>query len=293
MNILAKLKPFKALFFILPALIFYLVFLIIPIVQTAQFSLFDWDGASPVMNFIGFDNYSRLLQDPIFWKALQHNLFWIACTVTVPIFLGLILALLVRTNGIKGALVFRMTYFMPTIVSLVAVGIVWNWIYHPSFGIINIVLEKIGLSGLALDWLGNEHTVMPALATAGSWTYYGFCMVIFMAAMQGIDKSYYEVAKLEGATILQTFLQVTIPLLKNTITLLVLNSLIGSFKVFDIIYMMTKGGPYHSSEVISTYMFDSAFRSNEVGYGSAISITLALIIALCSIIYMRLSERND
>ncbi|MDR6549009.1 sugar ABC transporter permease [Paenibacillus qinlingensis] len=293
MSILIKIKPFKALFFILPALIFYIIFLVIPILQTAQYSMFDWDGASPTMNFIGFDNYVRLLHDPIFWKALGNNLFWIACSVTVPICIGLLLALLVLSKGIRGAMIFRVTYFMPTIISLVAVGIVWNWIYHPGFGIINTTLEKIGLSGLALDWLGNEHTVMPALATAGSWTYYGFCMVIFMAAMQGIDKSYYEVAKIEGASILQTFARVTIPLLKSTITLLVLNSLIGSFKVFDIIYMMTKGGPYHSSEVISTYMFDSAFRSNEVGYGAAISITLALIIATCSIGYMRFAERND
>jgi raffinose/stachyose/melibiose transport system permease protein len=293
MSIFTRIKPFSALLFILPAFIFYVLFLIMPIFQTAQYSLFDWDGASPVMNFIGLDNYERLLHDPIFWKALGNNLFWIACSVTIPLFIGLILAILVLSKGIRGAIVFRVTYFMPTIISLIAVGIVWNWIYHPSFGFINITLEKIGLSRLALDWLGNEHTVMPALTTAGSWTYYGFCMVIFMAAMQGIDKSYYEVAKIEGASVLQTFVQVTIPLLKSTITLLVLNSLIGSFKVFDIIYMMTKGGPFHSSEVISTYMFDSAFRLNEVGYGAAISITLALIIASCSIVYMRFAERND
>jgi raffinose/stachyose/melibiose transport system permease protein len=293
MNFFVRIKPFKALLFILPAFIFYVMFLVIPIIKTAQFSLFEWDGASPVMNFVGFGNYNRLLHDEIFWKALGHNLFWIAFTVTVPVLIGLLLALLIRSEGIRGAIVFRVTYFMPTIVSLVAVGIVWNWIYHPSFGILNTMLHKIGLGRLALDWLGNEHTVMPALVTAGSWTYYGFCMVIFMAALQGIDKSYYEVAKLEGATIMQVFTKITVPLLKNTITLLVLNSLIGSFKVFDIIYLMSKGGPYHSSEVISTYMFDIAFRLNEVGYGAAISISLALIIAICSIIYMRFAERND
>lgn len=293
MSILGRLRPFKALFFILPAFIFYILFLVIPIIQTVQFSLFEWDGASPVMTFIGIDNYIRMLHDEIFWKALGHNLFWIAFTISIPVFLGLILALLVRSRGIRGALIFRVTYFMPVIVSLVAVGIVWNWMYHPSFGIINTMLQKIGLSKLALDWLGNEHTVMLSLVTAGSWTYYGFCMVIFMAALQGIDKSYYEVAKLEGASVLQTFFQITIPLMKSTITLLVINSLIGSFKVFDIIYLMTKGGPYHSSEVIATYMFDSAFRLNEVGYGAAISISLAIIIALCSIIYIRFAERND
>lgn len=293
LNFLVKIKPFKALLFILPAFIFYVLFLVIPIIKTAQFSLFEWDGASPVMKFVGLGNYNRLLHDEIFWSALGHNLFWIAFTVTVPVFTGLLLAILIRSDGIKGALIFRVTYFMPTIVSLVAVGIVWNWIYHPSFGILNTLLQSIGLDRLAMDWLGNENTVMPALVAAGSWTYYGFCMVIFMAALQGLDKSYYEVAKLEGASVVQTFFLITVPLLKSTITLLVLNSLIGSFKVFDIIYLMTKGGPYHSSEVISTYMFDSAFRLNEVGYGAAISISLALIIAVCSATYMRFAERND
>jgi raffinose/stachyose/melibiose transport system permease protein len=118
-------------------------------------------------------------------------------------------------------------------------------------------------------------------------------MVIFVAAIQGIDKSYYEVARIEGAGALQTFFRITIPLLKNTTTLLVLNSLIGSFKVFDIIYLMTKGGPFHSSEVISTYMYAQAFQLSDIGYGSAISITLALIIAMCSIVYIRFAERRD
>ncbi|MDF2963503.1 MAG: lacF 6 [Paenibacillus sp.] len=287
-----KLRVFSPVLFVLPALFFYVLFLVIPIFRTVQFSLFNWNGASPSMQFVGLDNYSRLLQDAVFWKALSHNLIWIVFTVTVPVLVGLILALLIR-SGVKGVLFFRVTFFLPNIVSLVAVGIVWNWIFHPDFGIINTLLRRAGLSNLALDWLGNEHVVLPALMTAGSWTYYGFCMVIFLAALQGIDKTYYEVAKIEGANTLQTFFMVTLPLLKNTVTLLVLNSLIGSFKVFDIVYLMTKGGPFHSSEVISTYMFDNAFRLNEVGYGAAISITLALIIAACSIVYLRYSERHD
>jgi len=290
---LKKVKQFKPILFILPALIFYVIFLVIPIIRTIQFSFYSWDGASPIMDFVGFDNYTRMVHDPIFWKSLGHNIFWIVATIILPVGLGLILAALLSNRMVKGKLLFRVTYFMPVIVSLVAVGIIWNWIYHPEFGIVNEVLRFIGFDSLAYPWLGNERTVLPALIVAGSWTYYGFCMVIFLAAMQGIDKSYYEAATIEGANVIQIFFYVTIPLLRNTITLLVLNSLIGSFKVFDLIFLMTKGGPYHSSEVIGTYMFNQAFAMNDIGYGAAISIALAILIAVCSITYMRFSERSD
>jgi raffinose/stachyose/melibiose transport system permease protein len=288
-----KLKEFRPILFVLPALIFYIIFLVNPIIKTFQYSFFSWDGASPIMEFVGIDNYIKMFQDGIFWQSLSHNLFWIISTVILPVGLGLILASILASPSIKGRLLFRVTFFMPFIVSLVAVGVIWNWIYHPDFGIINTIFNSIGLDFLAKPWLGDEDTVLTALIITGSWTYYGFCMVIFLAAMQGIDKSFYEAAKIEGASVIQTFLYITIPSLKGTITLLVLNSLIGSFKVFDLIYLMTKGGPFHSSEVIGTYMYNQAFTLNNVGYGAAISIVLAVIIATFSIIYIRFAERND
>jgi raffinose/stachyose/melibiose transport system permease protein len=288
-----KIKEFKPVIFVLPALFFYLIFLVLPIIRTVQFSFYSWDGASPVMKFIGLGNYSKMLHDNVFWQALGHNMFWIIGTIILPVGVGLVLAILLINKVVKGKLIFRVSYFLPVIVSLVAVGIIWNWIYHPDFGIVNSLLRAVGLGSLANAWLGNETTVLPALLIAGSWTYYGFCMVIFLAAMQGIDKSYYEAARIEGCNAFQVFFYVTFPLLKSTITLLVLNSLIGSFKVFDLIFLMTKGGPFHSSEVIGTYMFNQAFSMNDVGYGSAISISLALIIAVCSISYMRFSEKAD
>jgi raffinose/stachyose/melibiose transport system permease protein len=213
--IIRRAKQFSPMLFVMPALVFYIVFLVIPIIRTFQFSFFSWNGASPVMQFVGLQNYTRLLQDELFWKSLGHNLIWIVSTVIIPVFIGLILAILISTKGIKFRLFFRVTYFMPVIVSLVAVGIIWNWIYHPEFGVINEFLRAIGLGQLAPAWLGDEDTVLPALIIAGSWTYYGFCMVIFLAAIQGIDKSYYEVAKLEGANFIQTFVNVTVPLLKK------------------------------------------------------------------------------
>jgi raffinose/stachyose/melibiose transport system permease protein len=292
-GIVKNLARYRPLVFVMPALFFYLIFLVIPIIRTVQFSFFHWDGASPVMRFVGFANYARQFQDDVFWRALAHNLFWIVSTIVMPVFVGLLLAVLLSSRMVKRKMIFRVTFFMPAVISLVAVGVIWNWIYHPDFGIANWALRALGLGGWAQPWLGSETTVLPSLIVAGSWTYYGFCMVIFFAALQGIDKSYYEVAKLEGAGPVKTFILITVPLLKNTVTLLVLNSLIGSFKVFDIIYLMTKGGPFHSSEVIATYMYTQAFQLNDIGYGSAISVTLAVIIAFCSIVYLRFSERND
>lgn len=287
-----KLKLYKPILFILPALVCYIIFLILPIFDTLRLSFFRWDGANPIKEFVGFKNYTEILQDEIFWKALTHNLIWVISTIVVPVFIGLILAMLITSEGVKGKIIFRVTYFMPVVVSLVAVGIIWGWMLHTDYGIFNSILRGIGLDFLAYDWLGNSKTVLMSLIVAGSWTYYGFCMVIFLAALQGIDKSYYEVAKIEGSNAFQSFIYVTIPLLKNTITLLVMFSLFNSLKVFDIVFLMTKGGPFHSSEVIATYMYTQSFSMNNFGYGSALAVVLAIIIASISVIYIRFTERS-
>lgn len=284
---------FGSFAFAAPALFFYVLFVIVPIVSTVQISFHRWNGASPVMEFIGVENYIRVFKDPIFYKALGNNVIWILFTILVPVLLGLIFAVMITQKYIKGKFIFRLTYFMPNVVSLVAVGIIWGWIYNPEFGIIGKMLEAIGVSGAAgIDFLGDEKLVIWSLVIAGSWTCYGFNMVVFLAGLQGIDSCYLEVARLEGANALQKFFYVIVPLIKGTIVLLVSNSLIGSFKVFDIIYIMTKGGPYHSSEVISTYMYNSAFNMNDYGYGSALAVVLAVIIAVCSGIFMYRAERE-
>ena len=243
---------------------------------------------------MGADNYIRALQDPIFYKALGNNVIWILFTIFIPVFLGLIFAVLLTQKFVKGKFLYRLTYFMPNVVSLVAVGIVWGWIYNPEFGIMGKMFHTLGLESLAqIDYLGDDKLVIWFLLIAGSWTCYGFNMVVFLAGLQGIDNSYLEVAKLEGANPIQQFFYVIIPLIKGTIVLLVSNSLIGSFKVFDLIYVMTKGGPYHSSEVISTYMYNAAFGMNDYGYGSALAVILAVIIAICSGTFMKITDRDN
>lgn len=285
-------RTWSPVLFVLPALFFYVLFVAYPVLGTINYSMHEWDGASPVMSFVGFGNFIELFQDNIFWRALSNNAIWIITTIVAPVFLGLFLAVLLSTDKLKGLTIFRVSFFLPAVLSLVVVSVVWTWIYHPEYGKVNVYLNAFGLHSLTQAWLGNPKTVLGSLLVAGSWTYYGFCMVIFLAALQTIDQTYYDAAKIEGANPAQTFFKVTVPMLKNTVTLLILNSMIGSFKVFDIIYVTTKGGPFHSSEVVSTYMYNKAFYQNEVGYGAAIAIMLAVLISVFSGLYLKSAERE-
>lgn len=285
-------KWMRAYLFILPALVFYVVFSVIPTLGTLRYSFFQWDGVSPVLKFVGIRNYIQLIHDPIFWESIFHNAIWIIATIIIPVFLGLVLAVLLSARNLKGRLFFRVCFFLPSVISYVAVGIVWGWIYEPSTGLLDNILSHTGLSVLSRAWLGDPGTVLGAIIAASSWAYFGFCMVIFFSAVQGLDPSLYEAAMLEGCSPIRTFFSITIPLLKNVITLLVLNSLIASFKVFDLVYVMTDGGPFHSSEVLGTYMYQQSFFLNNVGYGSAISVVLAIIAGACTVIYLRIAERD-
>lgn len=286
-------KKWSPALFILPALVFYCYFVMYPLINTLYLSLCEWTGVGANKIFVGFRNYQTLVKDPLIWQALSHNIVWILVTVFVPTVLALILAVLLTTPKLRGMAIFRVTYFMPSVVSLVAVSVVWKWIFNQSYGTLNQVLKAVGLGFLRTSWLGNPNTALGALLTAGSWTHYGFCMVIFLAALQGMDGSLFEAAMIDGANSVQRFFYVTIPLLKNTITLIVLNSLIGSFKVFDLVWIMTQGGPYHSTEVMSTYLYNQAFFMNNVGKGAASAMMLTVIIAICSAVYFKASERGE
>lgn len=290
-----RAKNFDAYLFILPVILFYLYFVFIPTLSTLRFSFYDWDGVSPDMEFVGLANYAKLVADSIFWKALLNNFYWMFGTIGAALFLGLLLAVLLTQSNIdqKAATVFRIAYFIPVILSMIAIGIIWSWIYHPVYGTLNTLLRKLGLGSLTRPWLGSETMVMPSIILVGCWHISGFFMVIFIAGLQDIDPTYYEVGKIDGASNLRMFFAVTIPLLRNTLTLLIVWAVIWSFKIFDLVYQMTGGGPYHSSEVIALYMFTNAFRLYETGYGSTVAISLAFIITLFSIIYIRIAEKNE
>ena len=289
---LSFMRKWSPILFVVPALVFYLVFVIYPALNTIWLSLCEWNGVGVNKVFVGLDNYKTLVRDPLVWLALRNNVIWILVTIFMPTVLALLLAVALTTPRLKGVTLFRVTLFMPSILSMVVVAIVWKWIFNQSFGTLNALLKTIGLSSLRTSWLGNPKTALGSLLGAGSWTHYGFCMVIFLAALQGMDETYIEAAMIDGANAFQRFVFVKVPLLRNTITLVVLNSMIGSFKVFDIIWTSTQGGPYHSSEVISTYLYTQAFMMNKTGIGAA-AIFLMVIIMICSIVYFHFAERES
>lgn len=289
-NWLRKYLPSYA--FIAPALLLYVVFVIYPFLNTIYYSLTDWDGAQPLKQFIGIANYQRLLQDPLMWLSLKHNVIWIALGTVTPVAVGLVLATFVW-SGVRGRIIFRTIYFMPVVLASVVVGMIWSWIYHPIFGPINVFLSAIGLESVARGWLGDLTWALYALLLAGLWAYFGFCFVILLAALQNVDMELHDAAKIDGANTWQRFFNVTVPQLSPVLTMLLAYTLIGGFNVFDIVYIMTKGGPANATEVLATYTYAMAFKQNQVGYGAALTMVITVLSLVASYLFITLRERNN
>jgi raffinose/stachyose/melibiose transport system permease protein len=280
-----------AYLFILPVLLLYAIFVLRPTLQTFWLAFYEWNGISVEREWVGLDNFRRLVNDPIFWQALRDSLIWTAVVVAFNLVVGLIAAALLASN-IRGRLIFRLGYFLPVVQASIVTAMIWRWIYAPT-GVLNTALETLGLGFLARGWLGDFNLALPALAVASSWMTFGLSVVILLAGMQGIDPTLYDAARVDGAGAVRTFLDITIPSLRNTITIVILLALVDAFKVFDIIWATTQGGPIRSTEVLATYLFKEGFQKNQYGYGSAIAVALALIILVSSVVNVTLRERGD
>jgi len=280
-----------AYLFVLPAAALYFTFVLRPIGEVFVLSFRKWDGISPVREWVGLANFARLLADPIFWQAFQHNIAWTVMLIFFNVLLGLVAAALLSMN-IKGRVIFRLGYFLPVIQASIVTAMIWRWIYNPD-GLLNAVLKAIGLGQLARGWLGDFTFALPALGVAAGWASFGLGIVIFLAGMQGVDQTLYDAARVDGANARQTFLHITIPALRNVITVVVLLTMIGSFQVFDLIWVMTRGGPIRATEMLATYMYKRGLLENQYGYGSAVAVVLCVIILGFSIIYVGLRERGN
>ena len=278
--------------FLLPSLILYMLFMLFPMVDAIRLSVFDWDGASPTMNFVGLEHYANLLKDSVFKLSLLHNFIWVVISLVLKVIPTLILAVLI-TKVRKGKLFFRAAFYLPAVISLAVVGVLWAKIYDPMMGPINLILKKVGLGSLALNWLGDEFTVLPALVIASTWAFYGFYMILFLAGLQNIDKSLYEAADIDGAGPIQKFFKITIPSLRNTMNVVISMVIINSFKGFALIWVMTQGGPFYKSEVVSTYVYKSAFSMNKVSYAAAGGVVLGIIILTLTLLFNYLRERRE
>ncbi|MBP3040313.1 sugar ABC transporter permease [Bacillaceae bacterium Marseille-Q3522] len=274
--------------FLLPNLIGFLIFIGAPIVSSLAISFTNWDLVGS-MSFIGIDNYSRLLQDPEFWQAFKNTFLFIIGYLPIVMILGLGCALLLNQK-IRFRTFFRATYFLPVVTSWVAVSLVWKWLYNPNYGLINYFLSLIGVEGP--QWLTDPNTAMLGIVLTSAWKDIGFVMVLFLGGLQNISPSYYEAASIDGADKFRQFFSITLPLLTPTTFFVTIISLINSFQVFDQVMIMTEGGPGGATTVLVQNIYNYAFRYFDMGYASAMSWTLFIIIFIFTLIQMKFQNKG-
>ena len=284
-------SPARAAVYLAPGLLVYLLFFLVPVARTVMLSFFRWDGLSTRV-FFGMGNYLTLLKDEKFMSALAHNGILVLFLMVLPTIIGLLLATIIEGSRIPGNKIFEVAFFMPQVLSLVVVGVIWKWIYNPTFGVINAFLRALGLDFLARGWLGDSKTALGAVGLTGSWVNYGFAMIIFLAGYTRIPVSLYESASIDGANSWRKFFNISIPGLHREIMVVGIYLFISSLKTFDLVYVMTRGGPGFATNVISLYVFKNAFQYNRLGYAAAMAISLALIIFVVSFSVARISARR-
>jgi ABC-type sugar transport system permease subunit len=280
-KILARATPY--LFLVVP-LTMYLIWVIGPMIYTFYLSLTNWDGlSSPTL--VGLRNFERLFKDPVFFTSLQNNLKWILSFITVPVVAGLGLAMALN-RAIPLEKVFKAGFYSPLMLSLVVCGLIWSWLYHPAAGLINSALRGLGLGSLARGWLSDKDLVMWAIIVVAVWRQVGYVMVLYLAGLQGIDPGLVDASKVDGCNAWQSFRHVILPLLGPVTTIVVVISIIDSLRAFDLVSVMTRGGPYNSSSVLANFMYIEAFNNYKMGYGAAIAVILFLISLVFIFIYL-------
>lgn len=277
---------------IIPALIFFFIFFGYSLVQAFHYSTLDWDGVTQQV-YVGLQNYGDLLHDSVFWKAFVNNIFYTAGILVFGVLPGLLLAYVLSRPDIKGRTLFRSVYFFPRIVSAVVYGAVWKWIYDPRNGLVTMLINMFGGNGSDIAITGNVKTAMLGITITGGWTYFGFCMVIFIASFMGTDMELEEAATLDGANKWQLFYSVTLPQIKPVINTVLIYTVIDCFKVYDLVLVMTSGGPNDATQIMTYYIYKQAFTFNKFGYGSAAAILLGLFMIIFTVIYNKSVGKED
>ena len=277
--------------FLLPALSLYAIFVLFPIVQAVHYSFFKWNGLTPLTDFVGLANYQRALAEPVFQGAVQHNVFVIVLSLIVQIPFALGLALIL-SRKFRGRAVLRLVFFAPYVIAEVITGVVWSLLLQPS-GLADGLLHAIGLGSLYQPWLADPNTVMLAMFFIISWKYFGFHMILLLAGLQGIPREIEEAALIDGAGRWQAFRYVTLPLIGPTLRVSVFLSVIGALQLFDLVWVMTGGGPLTSTTTMAVNMFKSGFEEQQMGYGSALAVLLFLCALVVALLYQRFVLRRD
>lgn len=276
-----------ALFFLSPYIIGLLLFWLGPIIASFLISFTDWELVGKPI-WIGLENYKQLMHDELFIKSLVNTAYYTVISVPLSMSLSLLLAIAMNQK-LKGIVFFRTAFFMPHISSMVAVALLWSWIYNSQYGLLNYFLGLFGIP--PQNWLGDPKLAMPALIVMSVWKGLGYNMMIWLAALQGIPEDLYEAARIDGASKWQQFKNITVPLLSPTTFLLLILGFIGSFQVFEQSYVMTKGGPAYATLTMVLYIYSNAFEWLKMGYASAMAYILAIIIFILTLIQLKFQKK--
>lgn len=278
--------------FLLPAIVLFLLFVVYPILQSIYYSLFNWKGFGPAVDFVGLENFKNILTDKVFMIALRNGFLIIALSLFVQLPLSLALAILVGRD-LPGRVIFRTIFFLPYVLSEVIAALMWLFILNPDpdRGFVNAVIMFFG--GESQAWLGNTDLVLLSIFAALTWKYFGYHMLLFMTGLQNIPAEVEEAGRIDGANSIQNFFYITLPLLGSTIQTSVYLSVLGSIQQFILVWIMTKGGPVNASETMATYMYRFGFVRFQLGYGSAVAIYMFILCLIFSLIYQRLIRQPD
>ncbi len=276
-------QNYAAWLFILPAVAGTFVFIIIPVICSFGLSFCKWDLVNPIQ-FAGIDNYRQIFTEPLFYKIFLNTVVFAVSTSVFGVIIPLVLAVILN-NKIRGSEFYKTAYFLPFITPMIVIGVVWQWIFDPNIGILNNFLQ------IHINWLYDTRFAMPALIIVSVWKLIGYNMIIFLSSLSAINRSLFEAAKIDGAGAFQTFKNVTVPLLSPTIFFVVIITAISSFQIFDLIYLMTQGGPLDSTNVLVYAIYKNAFEYFNVGKASAIAYVLFVVILVLTLIQWNLRKK--
>ncbi len=278
--------------FLLPALVLFVVFVLVPVVQAARWGFYRWNGLGSLDDYIGLKNYQTLFKDPIFLQAIKNNFLIALLSLLLQLPLAIVLALLVNRK-MPGRTFFRTVFFLPYVLAPVIVGVIWGFIYNPTTGLIAGFLRQFVPQAAAPDYLGNTNTVLYAIFVAITWEFFGLYLVLFLAGLQNIPEDVIEAARVDGASPLQVIRYVTLPLLGSTIRLAAFLSILGSLQYFDLIYVMSQGGPANASQVMAFYQYHFGIQATRYGYASAVGVVMFGLCFIFALFYQRVIMRQD
>ncbi len=283
--------------YLIPGVLASLAVIVVPLVMTVGASFTKWNGIGDP-EFIGIDNYTRLFADANFWKSFGNILLLILAMAVIPTLLGLVLAAVLfdyvaKVAGDRWARMLRSGFYLPQVLPVAVTGIVWVWILHPSYGALNQILERIGLGSLTQDWLGDPDWALLSVMFVMIWFQLGYPVVMFMSGLQRIDPELYEAADLDGASWWARFRHITVKLIRPEFYVVLVTTTIAALKIFGQVYVLTRGGPSNATLVPSYFAWQNFFQKAQVGYGSAISTVLTVIIVILAIVFLRLQNRES